>query len=66
MLKRMFVVFTVIALMVVMLAISVVPAFAARPEVRCDNPNDPSEFTVIYQGKYVHYFKNLGYDCYRI
>jgi hypothetical protein len=65
--KRVLVLLSVVALMVVMLAMSVAPALASAPTFRCYNPD-----TGLYLQSYpfngaLHYMRDHGYtDCQRL
>ncbi len=53
--------FTVVALMMVMLAMSVVPAFAARPVYRCTSA---ASITFVHKQEARHY-EAAGWTCER-
>ena len=60
--KRILLLMSVVALMVVMLAISVAPAFAYGAVFSCTNPNAlPPQIVVI--GPDMHLWKQEGYEC---
>ncbi len=60
--KRMLVLLTVVALMAVMLAMTVAPAFASRAVFVCTNPNTGGTATTNGSGK--HEAKLLGFtEC---
>jgi hypothetical protein len=61
--KRILVLLSALALMVVMLATSVTPAFA-RNIYACTNPNDPSERPIFARSKFEREFlEGQGYVC---
>ena len=63
--KRIVVLLTVVALMVVMLAMAVAPAFAYGAVFQCTNPNTGQHINVLGRDK--HHFKLLGYtECHRV
>ena len=59
--KRILVLLSVVALMVVMMAVSVAPAFAAMPLFNCSGYG----YNYPVYAKNIHYFKAAGYDCVR-
>ena len=64
--KRILVLLSVVALMVVMLAMSVAPAFAAAT-FWCVNPNNPGASLSGPGGQLKQYAKSLGYtECHRL
>jgi hypothetical protein len=63
--KRMVAMLTVVALMVVMLAMSVTPAFAVRgTNFVCTG--GPFSDVYLSGGKYKNYYEDLGYECVHI
>jgi hypothetical protein len=62
--KRMVAMLSVVALMVVMMAMSVTPAFAVRiTNFFCTGGPFSDAYTV---GKYKNYYEDLGYECVHI
>ena len=60
--RRMLVLLTVVAMMGVMLAMSVAPAFASRAVFQCTNPKTGGTATTNGSGK--HVAKQLGFtEC---
>ncbi len=57
--NRFLMLLTVVALMMVMLAMSVAPAFAAMPYWTCSGYG----FTVSVPAKSVHYYRAADYTC---
>ncbi len=64
--RRMVVLLSVVAVMVGMLAMSVAPAFAARPLYECVNPAD-GQVLRFYMGHNLKFYsQELGWNCTRI
>jgi hypothetical protein len=63
--KRILVLLSVVVLMVVMLAMSVAPAFAAKAKFwECVNPTDPLELPTLVTSKFEkELFEARGYEC---
>jgi hypothetical protein len=63
--KRILVLLSVVALMVVMLAMSVAPAFAAPPTFRCVNPNTGASVDVHPSQQHIAKRQGLT-DCFKL
>ena len=63
--KRTVAMLTVVALMVVMLAMSVTPAFAVR-SLNFSCTGGPFGDNLQIVGKYKNYYESLGYECVHI
>ena len=61
--SRKFLLLSVVALMVVILAMSVAPAFAAQPTYACTDPT--GSFQTIVPSSDKQFFVKLGYECVR-
>ena len=63
--KRILVLLSVVALMVVMLAMSVTPAFAVR-SLNFSCTGGPFGDNLQTVGKYKNYYESVGYECVHI
>ena len=61
--KRILLLISVVALMVVMLAMSVAPAFAAAPLYQCIGPNGEQAITRAYNKQIL---VKQGYECVKL
>jgi hypothetical protein len=64
--RRMVVLLSVVAMMVVMMAMSVAPAFAATPTFICTNPDTGESLASTPSMGSLHFLRSHGYtDCVR-
>jgi methionine-rich copper-binding protein CopC len=65
--KRILMLLSVVAMMVMMLAMSVTPALAAAATFGCTNPSTGESVTTLPFKGALHFVKSLGYtDCQKL